>query len=251
MAGALQTAGAALLAEHEKSVASAASETAVVAPDQALAQHDSSAEVDGELSVKPKAAFKVGVPDKLPEDGQQDATTSGSGRAKEETAVAAKPRAKRRVRKISKITLNQILARANAFRQQENLLKVEDHISEADWASVPDKDCESIDSGAETQLDANHAQDEGASPADPRRRSPSRWVPSPMTVRGPSTHRQDKGKRVRDFGPGQIRLQSRRRGFGPSRPTRNECLQRGGSDNFAQGRQTQRNSPLASLRRDA
>ena len=96
MAGASQTAVAALLAEHEKSVASAASETTVAAPDQALAQHDSSAELDGELCVKPKAASEVGVPDKLPEDGQQDATTPGSGSAKKETAVAGKPRAKTR-----------------------------------------------------------------------------------------------------------------------------------------------------------
>jgi hypothetical protein len=51
-------------------------------------------------------------------------------------------------------------------RQQENVyLKTEDKISEADWASFPDPDPESIDSSDETQLDANHSQDEGAIPA--------------------------------------------------------------------------------------
>ena len=82
MAGAASTAVAAwIIAEH------VAAETTVAAP----------------FEVKPKTAFEVCVPDKLFEDGQQVATTPSSGSAQEETAVAAKPRAKRPVRKLSKV----------------------------------------------------------------------------------------------------------------------------------------------------
>ena len=174
------------------------SQTAVAAPDHALADRGrGSPELDGVTSerfLKPKAEFEVGIPDRLPEDGQQDATTPGSGSAREETAVAATPRAKRILAQMTDAKFDQMMRRLKAMDEEPPLAGIKDDASTADWGdngSVYGSDLESHGGDTDSSPDAVRADHAACNNDD----GASRWEPSPMSYRTHSP-RHIKRKRV-------------------------------------------------------
>ena len=163
--------------------------------EQMETKEQSAPDTESERLIKPKVELSVGIP---------ESSTPGL-----KTAVAAKPRAKRRILRFNKSTISHFTQRICALTQETNLFQIQDDgplpEDEIEWGTAGsghDNDVES--NGPDNDVQSQDADSgDSADPAvsgGPRRWSrdeqtrendstPSHWCPSPSASRTRSVDR--------------------------------------------------------------